>query len=136
MCRVSSSKVGPDPLVNGRRVAAQPGAEETASRQRAGLEAGHELVSFSHLDAGAVVVDDGIERAVEVTPTQRDERFELVPGSPDVLEPVRDADELHCDLSALDLDELAHAPRWVYQPPLAPSWKTTVFSPLSRTSSK
>ena len=41
----------------------------------------------------------------------------------------------HCAV-ALDLGELGHAPRWVYQPPLAPSWKTTVFSPLSSTSSK
>ncbi len=71
-----------------------------------------------------------------MAPAQRDHGLELVPGSADVLEPVGDADELHRDLLALDLGELAHAPRWVYQPPPAPSWKTTVFSPLSSTSSK
>src|SRR6266566_4795397 len=107
-----------------------------AAGQSAGLEAVNELVPLSHLDAGAVVVGDRVERAVEVTPPQRDDGLELVPGSADVLERVRDADELHWDLLPLDLRELAHAPRWVYQPPLAPSWKTTVFSPLSSTSSK
>ena len=71
-----------------------------------------------------------------MTPAQRDDGLELVPGSTDVLEPVGNAHELHGDLVPLDLGELGHAPRWVYQPPLEPSWKTTVFSPLSSTSSK
>jgi hypothetical protein len=124
------------PLVDGRRVAAQPRTEIAAAGQRPGLEACHEVVSLPHLDARAVVVRYGVERAVEVTSSQRHHRLELVPRSPDVLEPVGDADELHLDLVALDLVEVAHAPRWVYQPPLMLSWKTTVFSPLSSTSSK
>ena len=67
---------------------------------------------------------------------QRDHRFELVPGASDLVQTVGHADELHRDLVALDFHEVGHAPRWVYQPPLAPSWKTTVFSPLSSTTSK
>src|SRR5262249_18513042 len=131
----------------------------TAAGQRAGLEAGRELVSLSHLDACSVIARHRIERAVEVTPAQRNDGLELVPGPADVLQPVGHTDELHRDLLPPDFGELAHAPRCVYQPPptgaagarsvgrassalpttfpaTAPSWKTTVFSPLSRTSSK
>ena len=89
-----------------------------------------------YLDAGAVVVGHRIEGAVEVTPAQRDDGLELVPGAADVLEPVGDADELNGKLFALDFNEIGHAPRWVYQPPPAPSKKTTVVSPLSSTTSK
>src|SRR5207248_38257 len=139
----------PDPLVDAGRVAMQPSPKEATAWQRARLQTRHELVSVSHLDARAVAVRDGIEGAVEVAPAQRDHCLELAPRSADVLEPVGNADELHCDLPTLDLGELSHAPRWVYQPPptgaegarvfgrassaspttlpaLAPSWKTTV----------
>src|SRR4029078_9595137 len=97
---------------------------------------GASVASVSPRAAGGERGGDGIERAVEVPPAQRDDGFELVPGSADVLDAVGDADGLHHYLLAFDLAEVTHAPRWVYQPPLAPSWKTTVFSPLSSTSSK
>jgi hypothetical protein len=125
-----------DPLVDARRIAAQAGAEVAAAGERPALEARHELVSLPHLDAGAVVVGDRVVGAVEVASAERDDGFELAPRAADLLEPVRDADELHRDLVALHLAEVGHAPRCVYQLPLAPSWKTTVFSPLSSTASK
>jgi hypothetical protein len=71
-----------------------------------------------------------------VTAAQGDDGLELVPGARDLVKLVGNADELHRDLLALDLDEVGHAPRCVYQLPPAPSWKTTVFSPLSSTTSK
>lgn len=126
---------GADPLVQRRRDSAQPGAEVPATGKLAGLEVGHELVPFPHLDAGAVVLDDRVEGAVEMAPAQGHNGFELVPRPADVLQPIGDADELHRDPIALYLGEVVHAPRCVYQRPLAPSWKTTVFSPLSSTTS-
>jgi hypothetical protein len=39
-------------------------------------------------------------------------------------------------VASLRMDALAHAPRWVNHLPPAPSWKTTVFSPVSSTTSK
>src|SRR5579862_4296811 len=114
----------PDPFIHGWGLALQPRAEITAARQHARLELGDELVSLPHLDARAVVVRDRIEGTVEVPAVEIDEGLELVPRAANVLEAVGDADALHRDLRALHLDKVAHAPRWVYQPPLAPSWKT------------
>ena len=49
-----------------------------------------------------------------------------------VVRAIRDAD----DPEARRALSGAHAPRWVNHPPPEPSWKTTVFSPLSSTTSK
>ena len=41
----------------------------------------------------------------------RDRRFECIPRGADARHPVRSLDELHCNLVALDLVVVAHAPR-------------------------
>lgn len=88
----------------------QARTEKAATGQRPRLESVHEFITVTHLDAGAVVVRDGIEGAVEVAAAQGDNGFEPVPCSADVLEPIRNADELNRDLVAFDLVESGHAP--------------------------
>src|SRR4029079_5024398 len=107
----------PDPLVDGLRTAAHRRAQVAAAGERAGLEPGFELVAVPDLDARAVVVRHRVERAIEVASPQGEAARELVPGAANVRDPVGDADVLRRDLVPLDLGELAHPPRWVYQPP-------------------
>ena len=123
----------PDRLVDSGRVAAQPRAEVAAAGQRAGLEAGNEVVSLPPLDAGAESSSTGsTRRRSGARAAGRWPR--LVPGTAICSSPSRTRTNCTAIRPVRPRRELTHAPRWVSAPTRAVVEDDGVL-PLSSTSS-